>query len=384
MTTLDHVELLDDGQAVAIRWADDYHARYHAIWLRDNAQDEATRSPSNGQRLITIQDIPEATRIAGATIVDGVLELSFVPEEKRIRYRGDWLRLTAYDLDFGERRGYLPSNVETWDGKLDPADVSSTFTDIAERQNTLRTWLSHVRRYGFARLTGGPIESGALLDVVELFGYVRETNYGKWFEVRTEIKPSNLAFTGLGLQAHTDNPYRDPSPTLQILYCLENAAEGGDSQVIDGFHAAKRLQALAPESFDLLSRHCARFSYQIEGKVHLTARKPMIELDADGRLAAIRFNNRSIAPITDVAYADMPAYYAAYRRFSEIIDDPALAVDFKLEPGDSFIVDNTRVLHGRTGYAAEAGSRWLQGCYADKDGLLSTLAVLEQQAKRTA
>ena len=71
---------------------------------------------------------------------------------------------------------------------------------------------------------------------------------------------------------------------------------------------------------------------------------------------------------------------AAYRRLGRIIDDPAMAVSFKLEPGESFIVDNTRVLHGRTGYAASGGSRWLQGCYADKDGLLSTLGVLEAEA----
>ena len=37
--------------------------------------------------------------------------------------------------------------------------------------------------------------------VAALFGFVRETNYGKWFEVRTEVNPANLAYTGLGLQA---------------------------------------------------------------------------------------------------------------------------------------------------------------------------------------
>jgi gamma-butyrobetaine dioxygenase len=72
----------------------------------------------------------------------------------------------------------------------------------------------------------------------------------------------------------------------------------------------------------------------------------------------------------------MPGYYAAYRRFAEIIDDPSMAVRFKLSPGECFIVDNTRVLHARTGYAS-TGTRWLQGCYPDKDGLLSTLATIE-------
>ena len=70
------------------------------------------------------------------------------------------------------------------------------------------------------------------------------------------------------------------------------------------------------------------------------------------------------------------SYYAAYRLFSEIIDDPEMAVSFKLSPGECFIVNNTRVLHARSAYSG-AGSRWLQGCYPDIDGMLSKLAVLE-------
>ena len=31
--------------------------RFHAIWLRDNAQDAETRAPGNGQRLIALRDI---------------------------------------------------------------------------------------------------------------------------------------------------------------------------------------------------------------------------------------------------------------------------------------------------------------------------------------
>ena len=73
----------------------------------------------------------------------------------------------------------------------------------------------------------------------------------------------------------------------------------------------------------------------------------------------------------------MDDYYKAYRKFSSIIDDPKMSVNFKLNPGDCFIVDNTRVLHARTAYLA-AGSRWLQGCYADKDGLLSTISTLSK------
>ena len=109
----------------------------------------------------------------------------------------------------------------------------------------------------------------------------------------------------------------------------------------------------------------------------------MIELSPDGELIGVRFNNRSCSAITDVPFDDMEAYYTAYRQLGDIIDDPAMEVSFRLEPGDSFLVDNTRVLHARKAYSG-TGTRWLQGCYADLDGLRSTLAALEAQTPMAA
>jgi len=378
MQTFILAELIDGGAAVALTRADGTQNRFHAVWLRDNALDAETRAEANGQRLITLADIPQTTRLASASLNGaGELSLVFQPEDKTVSFPSAWLEAHAYDKPPSPQPGWLEAGIETWNGTLNGAIPTADFETAKSDRIVLGGWLAAIRRYGFAKMTGGPMESGALLKIVELFGYVRETNYGKWFEVRAEVNPSNLAFTGLGLQGHTDNPYRDPVPTLQILYCLENSASGGDSMVVDGFRAAERLRAESPTGFAMLSQHCARFEYAGSAGVRLSARRPMIELAPDGELISIRFNNRSCAPITDVPYDRMADYYAAYRRFGEIIDDPNMQVSFKLQPGESFIVDNARVLHARKGYLG-AGSRWLQGCYADKDGLLSTLRAIEQ------
>ena len=80
-----------------------------------------------------------------------------------------------------------------------------------------------------------------LLDkIAKLFGFIRETNYGKWFDVKSKSNAVNLAYTNLALKAHTDNPYRNPVPTMQILHCLKSSTKGGDSIVVDGFNAALR------------------------------------------------------------------------------------------------------------------------------------------------
>jgi [2-(trimethylamino)ethyl]phosphonate dioxygenase len=367
-----------DGRVLSLTKAGQTPARFHAVWLRDNAWDAATRAPGNGQRLVTMADIPRDTHIRTTNVRGGIVTVVFMPENKAIDYDIKTLLGLRYDRKIARQPGWTAPQIETWDaglmGSVPVASLPKLQSDAAAKH----AWLAQVARYGFGKLTDGPVRDGALFEVVDLFGYVRETNYGRKFEVRTEVNPTNLAYTGLGLQAHTDNPYRDPVPTVQVLYCLESSAAGGENMVVDGFACALRLREENPHGFALLSKYCARFEYAGEADVRLRSRRPMIELAPDGELIGVRFNNRSTAAITDVPFEDMEAYYVAYRQFAEIIDDTAMEVTFRLNPGESFVVDNTRVLHARKGYSG-TGTRWLQGCYADKDGLSSTLAALDSR-----
>ena len=376
-------ELVDDGRILEINTETGTPVKFHAIWLRDNAWDEETRAPENGQRLITLQDIPADTHITKVDTSGQTLGLTFQPENKTINYDIGWLLQHAYDAPHQQAAGWTAPEVETWDSGLMGNVPVGGFCEVESNPVALRDWLRQVARYGFGKLENGPDADQSLMRVVDMFGYVRETNYGRHFEVRTEVNPTNLAYTGLGLQAHTDNPYRDPVPTIQVLYCLESSAAGGENMVVDGFRAVERLRDENAEWFDVLSKYCARFEYAQDASVALRSRRPMIELAPDGQLIGVRFNNRSTAAITDVPFEQMDTYYAAYRRLGEIIDDTAMEVTFRLNPGECFIVDNTRILHARKGYSG-AGTRWLQGCYADKDGLLSKLASLNAQIPKAA
>lgn len=378
--SIEALELLDEGRSLAVTWRDGEVNRYHAIWLRDNAGDPSTRSPENGQKLIRVSDIPKGTHIAEARVTKGgsEVELEFLPEKLALRFDASFLWACRYDRAQVPEAGWVNPELCLWDSGLGEALPRGNYAEVEKDPVALTSWLEDVRRYGFAILDGGAVRSGALVDVVEIFGYVRETNYGRWFDVVNQVNPVNLAYTGLGLQAHTDNPYRDPVPTLQILYCLEDTVEGGESKVVDGFMAAQVLRKEDSTHFDLLSRYCGRFEYAGSEGVRLRTKKPMIELAPDGELVAIRFNNRSAAAITDVPYDDMADYYDAYRHMSEIVDRPELSVSFRLTPGSCFIVDNTRVMHARSAFSG-TGRRLLQGCYADRDGLLSTLAAMREK-----
>ena len=125
--------------------------------------------------------------------------------------------------------------------------------------------LDAMQRTGFTLLRGVPATPGTVLEVAAAFGYVRETNYGKLFDVRVEATPNNLAFTGLPIAPHTDNPYRDPVPTVQLLHCLSNAVDGGESGLVDGFHAAALLREEDPAAFDVLTRTPVTFQFSDTG-----------------------------------------------------------------------------------------------------------------------
>src|SRR5262245_13336548 len=87
----------DGGRTIELGWKEGTNSRFHAVWLRDNALDDKTRSAGNGQRLITILDIPAETRIGAASITGEALEVTFAPEGKTVSFPAQWLRANVYD-----------------------------------------------------------------------------------------------------------------------------------------------------------------------------------------------------------------------------------------------------------------------------------------------
>ena len=372
------VKIIDSGKALRCLCKDGDTIRYHSNWLRDNALDSKTRDVHSGQRLINHSDFSNVYIDSASLDKSGEnISLTFLPENKRVIFSSNWLIKYSYDKKRKKTIGWIDSNLRTWDNNFSKNLPEINFEKAKTNKSCLYKWLVSLNTYGFAKINKCKIKSGALLEIAGLFGYIRETNYGKFFNVKTNVNAINLAYTNLGLSPHTDNPYRNPVPTMQILFCLENSVTGGDSIIIDGFYAAKLLQNQNSYFFDLLSKYSAHFEFKEKNKTHLESTRPLIELSSSKEIVTIRFNNRSIAPITDVPYNKMADYYKAYNLFSNIINNPKLAVKFKLNPGECFIVDNTRVLHARTAYSGE-GKRWLQGCYVDKDGLLSKISTINK------
>lgn len=354
-----------DGQALALGWPDGRQGRFHAVWLRDSCPCPECRHPS-GQRLLDSVAIPDDVSLASVTAGNGAVDVVFA-DGHEATFADGWL--------VEQVAPPAPRPRRLWDAGVARELPLERYEDVAAGGEALCRWLAAVDELGFAVLAGGPTEPGTVTRVAELFGYVRETNYGRLFDVRSVVDATNLAYTGLGLGAHTDNPYRDPTPTLQLLHCLSSSAGGGENTLVDGFRVAEELRSRDPAAFAVLARTPIRFRYA-DVDTELEAERTVLELDERDELRAVRFNTRSAVP-PRLAPEASTVFYTAYRAFGRLLGSADYVIRFKLEPGDLFIVDNERVLHGRTGYS-EAGERHLQGCYADRDGLRSRLAVLSR------
>jgi len=354
------------GDNIVLEWNDGRRDTVYALWLRDNSPSADARH-ANGQKLFDITDLPDDLTVETVSSDGGGLHVRFAPDGHEADYDLAWLRAHGAPADAGPLR--------LWGAELNDALPVHRWPSIASEAEAKRAWLTDMQALGFTLLRDVPTEPGTLIEVARSFGYVRETNYGAFFEVRADPEPINLANTVMGLSCHTDNPYRDPVPGLQLLHCLVSENDGGESVVVDGFKAAAILKEESPADFDMLTRHAVPFRFR-SADTDLSARARLISLDDRGEVREVRFNNRSIGTF-DLPSDVMPGFYRAYRRFAEVLQRPALEVTFKAGPGDLFMVDNQRVLHGRKSVGG-AGRRHLQGCYADKDSMLSTLRVLER------
>ncbi len=309
-------------------------------WARDACRCPECRDKTSDQHLLDVSDLDGWT-VLGSSRQDG--------------------RLTV-ELQRGAEihRAEIP---RTCAGVSVPTLWTNAFDVISRRRRPEQTQAiaADVADAGLAYVGALPTVEGTVLDFASMLGFVRETNYGTLFDVRTEPSAINLAYTPLALPLHTDNPYRDPVPTVQILHCLKAAAEGGGTLLADGFAAAEELRRSNLEAFRLLSTVAVDYRFH-DATVDLRAVRRIIDCRPDGSVEGIYLNHRSMeTPTTEPMRRALAAYVETLRDFT---------VELTLADGEAIVFDNRRILHARTGFDARSG-RHLQGCYIDIDSLRS-------------
>ena len=244
---------------------------------------------------------------------------------------------------------------------------------MVDRKQVVK-WVEALLVEGVAILTDMPDSDEALTATVRLIGHVRPTFFGEYFDVKTHVNPTNLAYTAKALELHTDTPAEEMAPGVQFLHCRANSVEGGMSLFLDGVAVANDLRKEFPEAFKLLSEtlipyYCEHDSYDMR------SRQRVIELDEHGEVCGVTISQH-MADIFDLPQTFLDQYYPAFCRFGRMLQSDKYLMRFRLNAAECIVFDNHRIVHGRAAYSATSGERYLRGCYADRGEIRSAYRAL--------
>ena len=343
----------------------------HPFWLRERVNEEEFLDKGTQQRLFDPTSLDNEISIDKVSISNKFLEINF---NDGVISKLDINKL-AQEFDNKDTVIKTITKIK-WDSTLDKIknfEYQENFFESKEMHDLLISFY----QYGFVIIKNIPTDNNFIVKFANSIGSVRRTNFGEYFDVKSKLNPNDLAYTSLGLSPHTDNPYRNPVPCIQLLHCIESEVSGGLSTLVDGFTVTEDLKNKNPKFYKILSEVKVRFKF-IDKEVVLEDWSELIKLNEDKTFKQVRFSPRlDYVPILEKDNLDL--YYRARKKLSEMYNSDKYRIEFKLAPKDLMMMDNYRLLHGRTSYETKEGNRYLQGCYIDYDSTEGKLRHLKRK-----
>ncbi|KAK2798472.1 hypothetical protein FQN50_008832 [Emmonsiellopsis sp. PD_5] len=270
-----------------------------------------------------------------------------------------------------------------------------SFKDYMEDNSKFFYFMQSLYRFGLVFVKDIPDSSEMVEKIATRMGPLRNSFYGMTWDVRSVPNAKNVAYTNKHLDFHMDLLYMKDPPGYQLLHCLRNSFEGGESLFVDTFKAAQTLRKNKPQHFELLAKHRTSFEYENNNE-HYQHSHPVIELDIRPPFLRtpqlpeflIKCVNYS-PPFQGLPQPSSPDHQmkvvTAMKAFADELAKPENIYELKLNPGECVIFANRRVVHARKAFtvsdATQAGDngaeRWLRGAYVDDDALQSIFRRME-------
>ncbi|KAJ7739324.1 hypothetical protein B0H14DRAFT_3097406 [Mycena olivaceomarginata] len=367
-----------DDRKVAIGWDTRTWSRFHNIWLRDHCRCPECFHPITKQRLVNTFEIPpDITPSQAEPTADG-LRVSWPSSQPHVSlYPWSWLQRNSYDPALKQRETQL-------DSKIQASPPTVTYEEaMAEDDRGLYKWLSHVDHFGMCFISGVPPTPEATEELSKRIGFIRETQYGKFWDFTSDLAKGDTAYTTLALGAHTDNTYYTDPCGLQLFHLLSHTeGSGGSTLLVDGFYVASILKELHPDAYSVLARtpvpaHAAGEPSELYQPYPASGYPVLTHDPVTGELIQVRWNNDDRSVMNNLDPYQVEAWYAAIRTWHNSSRAQTRSTGFSLVLGPpSVLVDNHRVLHGRSAFT---GKRRMCGAYIGVDEYRSKLAVLREK-----
>jgi len=366
--------VIENGVGIEIKYAE-IQKRVHALWLRERTQNKMLKHAS-GQRLFEVADyVDKKEAIVKNVKINGkMLELNYADEFKDIiplKYVQSELEdnfmlptstLNIENVEVEEPLMLRSKTKKFWgeglgmDSSVDLLDLTYDYHEVVNKDEIMFNFLESLQEWGVAVVSNTPGDLEMYKKFLKTFGFIRETNWGEWFEVVAKPKAqseddssvSDLAYSSEAIPLHTDGPYNVNPLRYQLLQCLKQSKIGGESILSDGVAAARALQLNNQQRFDILTKTPISFRYYDETCDLLTERT-LISLER-GKINEIFFSGRLDITPSLPTLEETNEYFKAKAAFIKELYKEDHIINFKLNVGDMVIFSNTRILHGRSAF----------------------------------
>lgn len=185
-----------------------------------------------------------------------------------------------------------------------------------------------------------PVTPEATQKLLEKIGPIRNTHYGGFYDFIPDLAVADTAYTNLALPAHTDTTYFSQPARLQAFHMLshtgqgEDVAAGGKSLLVDGFKVAMQLYSESPARHRVLSRMKVPWHASGNKGIAIAPESPCPVFQAHNhQMQMVRWNNddRGVLHVSAEQHTD--TWYAAAKRWDELLRAEENEYWFNLEPG---------------------------------------------------
>ena len=352
-----------EGRTVAVGFGDGARRAFHHQWLRHACCCRQCGDPADGIRFCTVASFGTDIEPGRVAAEGGDLIVTW-PDGHVSVYGGDWLLRHAYGP--ADRRRRFSWRPVTWRAELAEDFPTARWSDAAGGGAGLFGMYRRLRDYGIVRVAGVGADPGRTESLAALIGPIHETTvYGRVYDVQAEPVAKLGAKTGMAQAPHIDDAFYYSPPGIDVFHCLANTDEGGMSTYVDGFAVAESVAAEAPDDYRLLTTVPVGHVRRHPGEIDLRSRGPLISLDELGRPSGIRYFDRALAPL-DADFNAVEALYDAIRQFSRRMASAEFTASVRVAAGEGILIDNHRVMHGRTAFDPAAGRR-IRLCHIPRD-----------------
>jgi len=356
------------------------------VWLRDNC-----RCPH------CFHESVKSRR----TLVDQ-LDLDISPQKATVSSDANAVQIewsdghnSSFPIDFLYKHRFTESgkqdrkrllNRNIYPSKLWPDNYKvekMNYNEISTRDGLLRC-LEVLSRDGLVFMDNVGSEFKAIDALADPISYLSNNNYGQYIPIINKFGPSNLACTTQKLGLHIDLPFYEKPPGVQFLHCIKQSDElidGGENQFTDGFKCAEILRSQYPREFKILTTTQVTLNdYGTDAlkDFYIVAKHPIIELDENGDIKGINYNNGNRDSMLDVSLQEVYPFYEALKQFDDILLDNK--IEIKMNSGQMVLCDNRRVLHGRSAYTPKGEvTRELVVGYLEWDEINSRIRRIHEE-----